>query len=248
MSKPLTKSLRQSLVTLRDQGRHIAESPLRRQRVHYLHIGKTGGTAIKAALKESNKQNNSRVRFVLHPHGTRLCDVPGDDAYVFSIRDPVTRFYSGFYSRNRKGMPRLQSEWTPGERAAFDTFPHADDLASALFEDGWYGRRAWLAMHAIVHLRDHQSAWFRHAADLFEVRPPLCVIRQESLSEDLANLLQGLDLDSTPALPEDPTGAHRNDYSNTQPLSDRAVANLRTWYAADVELMKYVDAWVARER
>ena len=91
------------------------------QVIHFLHIGKSGGTAIKHALNDA-KHVESGLSFVLHPHSTRLSDIPVGDKVLFTLRDPLSRFCSGFYSRLRKGQPRYNFEWSEGESRAFSKF------------------------------------------------------------------------------------------------------------------------------
>lgn len=51
--------------------------------VHFLHIGKTGGTAIRAALKDI--ENGGEYEIVLHNHGVSLSDIPrGQKVVSFS--------------------------------------------------------------------------------------------------------------------------------------------------------------------
>ena len=70
--------------------------------VHFLHIGKTGGTAIKAALKAYPPA----VTLHVHPHRFALADVPRGERVFFFVRDPLSRFVSAFHSRKRRGLPR----------------------------------------------------------------------------------------------------------------------------------------------
>src|SRR6056297_1213665 len=95
--------------------------------VHFLHIRKAGGTAIKEALKDIAVKQN----VILHPHKTRLKDIPEGEKVFFFLRNPVSRFVSGFNSRLREGKPRYNSPWNEGEKVAFSRFPTANDLAEA---------------------------------------------------------------------------------------------------------------------
>lgn len=85
----------------------------KKQKVHFLHIGKTGGSAVKFALKEYSKTSWCKITF--HDHKTSLSDIPEGEKIFFFLRDPISRFISGFYSRQRKGLPRYYSEWTSEE-------------------------------------------------------------------------------------------------------------------------------------
>ena len=96
--------------------------------VHFLHVGKTGGTAFKHAVRAAPPPL-SRYVIHLHPHRVVLRDVPEGERFPFFLRDPVTRFVSGFHSRQREGRPRYRTRWSPEERKAFERFPTPDALA-----------------------------------------------------------------------------------------------------------------------
>ena len=86
--------------------------PAGRRIIHYLHIGKTGGSAVKHALREQNAVDQGSYFFVLHEHEAQLRDLPAGDPYVFAVCDPLERFCSVFFSRKPKDQPRILSEGT----------------------------------------------------------------------------------------------------------------------------------------
>ena len=120
--------------------------PVRRT-VHFLHLRKNAGTQIKFVAQQIN-ENNENCWVESHKHRVRLNDLPPEAEHFFSIRDPITRFKSAFYSRKRKGQPRIFIDWSPEEKEIFSTFEHANDLAEALFEDSSRGSLAFGAMKA----------------------------------------------------------------------------------------------------
>ena len=83
-----------------------------REVVHLLHIGKTGGTALKTALAGAASPTHV---LILEDHPTRLRSVPVGERVAFFVRDPLTRFVSGFLSRQRKGRPRYFHDWSAEE-------------------------------------------------------------------------------------------------------------------------------------
>ncbi|PTX57481.1 sulfotransferase family protein [Litoreibacter ponti] len=121
-----------------------------------LHIGKTGGSYMRSLLRH-NETRWTRPLHLLGHGGTLRGSAKrfGDDRRLaFVVRDPVTRFVSAFYSRQRQGRPTYQVDWTPEEAAAFLWFEHAEDLALALRSDVPRARSAALyAMGAIQHLQ-----------------------------------------------------------------------------------------------
>lgn len=204
----------------------------RRPVAHFLHVGKTAGTALKHAL--SDVERSSTYRLVLHTHWTRLNAVPEDDFFFFCVRDPVSRFVSGFLSRQHEGRPRYVIRWREDEKLAFSRFDSANGLAVALTAGGRQQQEAEEAMGAIRHVRDSYWTWFKDP-DYFRQRSDhvLWVGRQESLDVDGLSSILGV---KALHLPEDPVVAHLNTEEKPT-LSDLARTNLRSWYAKDYEFL-----------
>ena len=78
--------------------------------VNFLHVGKTGGTAVKWALRRAGLPDTPYGPVRVHRHTFRMRDVPPEDHVIFFVRDPIARFMSGFYSRLNKGQPRYHYE------------------------------------------------------------------------------------------------------------------------------------------
>jgi len=224
--------------------------------LHFVHIGKTGGSAIKYALRTSGwacgvheylqkapeLPETPYGHVVLHKHVFRLRELEPEDYVFFSLRDPIARFVSGFYSRLRKGQPRLYVEWKPGERAAFERFSTPDELALGLASDDPDVRRvARRGMRKVKHL-GHVSGYLGSEADLRAKLPRVVYIaRQETLAEDWRQLKEVLGLPAGLKLPTDAVESHRSDRPNA-PLGERATEILREWYAEDYRLLDLCEA------
>ena len=213
-------------------------------RVHFLHIGKNAGSQVAAIARQINGQDND-VTIIKHGHNVFLRDIPKGDEYFFSIRNPVSRFVSGFYSRKRKGRPKFNSEWSPYEAKAFADFDHANDLAEALFAEGPLGVRAFGAIKSIQHTAQNQVDWFYGCGNIFAVRPPVWVIRQEAFEEDIEVLCRRLGIGAGIRIEPDPVRSHKGDYSGTPELSERAVENLKSWYVQDFEFYRACEDWIS---
>jgi Sulfotransferase family len=219
-----------------------------KQVVHFLHIGKTGGTAVRHALHEHPVTRRFVIR--LHPHEVKLRDVPVGEGVIFFVRDPITRFVSAFYSRQRQGQPRYLSPWSPAEKEAFDSFKTPNQLSVALSSaDSAERARAEKAMRDISVVKDSYWVWFENedyfasrAADIFFVG------FQERLNEDFeaVKLLLGLPADMK--LPADDVQAHRNPAHLDRKLEDRAVANLQEWYKDDFRFIRICNALIEQRR
>lgn len=214
-------------------------------KIIFLHIGKNAGTQI-TFLTEQLKTSGIHVEKI--PHSAKLKAIREDVPYFFSVRDPITRFKSGFYSRKRKGQPRLYVEWSRYEAFAFQRFEHANDLAEALLRKDELGLDAVKAISSIRHTAMHQIDWFEGMLNL-DLRPPVWIIRQENFEADFDELLRRLGLGLKVGdleLARDHVKAHRNDYSSTPELSALAKDNLRLWYARDFAFYDLCVDWMKR--
>lgn len=227
--------------------RRIRRSSKGRRVIYFLHIGKAAGSQVKQAMNQINKQRGETRLYPLR-HEVQLVQLPEESDYFFSIRLPHSRFRSGFYSRKRMGRPLNDIPWTAAETQAFTTFEHANDLAEALFEPGELGMKALAATKSIMHTGMDQIDWFVLDADIFSHRPPIWVLRQEHFDEDFATFLARAGIDYQPQIKSDKRGAHANDYSGIPPLSEKAMDNLRRWYAQDYAFYDAVECWMERER
>lgn len=208
---------------------------MRRMAVHLLHIGKTGGTALKAALGAVGTTTSLGPLHV-HDHRMTLGHLQADDVAVCFLRDPVTRFVSAFDSRRRRGRPRYDNRWSVAEAFSFSRFPTASALAEALADSRPVAR---FAMRSIQHINSHYTYWLG-PVDAPAIRRERLVFvgRQETLADDVERLRQLLGITRPLTLPDDPVAAHRNPTTTLEPLSERAVAALTDWYRDDYALLR----------
>ena len=97
---------------------------------------------------------------VLPVNGISLKDIPEGEYVVFFLRDPVSRFISGFYSRKRKGQPRYYYEWIPAEELISNIFRTPNELAVSLADDLSKDHSiARMAMENIQHFRPYKQ-WY----------------------------------------------------------------------------------------
>lgn len=242
------RSLRETTLALipwrwRVRARALLRRLRGREAVHILHIGKTGGTAVRAALRDH--RSDGRFDLELHWHWTRLRDVPRGERVVFFLRDPVDRFVSGFDNQRRGAKPRYEHAWTEAERTAFARFETAAELALALgAADPERRRAAEAAMRGIDHVSTSFWDWigdesyFRgRTTDVYFVG------FQETLDSDFARLRDLLELPATVQLPADDVEAHRRP-APPSPLPLEAEAQIRRWYAADYAFIRLCEETV----
>ena len=210
--------------------------------LHLLHIGKTGGTAIKYALKTCLEPPSFHINF--HKHHTRLTDIPEGEKVFFFLRDPMTRFVSGFYSRLRQGRPRYYFPLLPDEQRAFNHFKTPKSLAVAL-NDRNNERRAQAesAMHAIGHVNTSFWDWLCSETYIMSrVRDLFFIGFQETLATDFEHLRGILNLSHEVSLPTDALVAHRNPEGLDKSLCALSRANLKDWYASDYRCLRMCQA------
>ena len=210
----------------------------RRPVVHMLHLSKTGGTAVKDAIGDCLCGSGASIS--VHNHRTKLADIPPWDDVFFFLRDPISRYVSGFNSRLREGRPRYRVPWTPAERRAFERFRTPDELATALSSDDIKLRKqARQAMRSIGNVGWHYANWLRSPSFVQKRRRQILFVgRQETLTQDFERLKMKLGLPAHCTLPADETAAHRAPGGQPTQLSETARANLRDWYRVDYELLE----------
>lgn len=209
-------------------------------RVHFLHIGKSGGTAIKHALGEFPIVKSGEL--LLHPHVTKLENVPIGEKVFFFLRNPLSRFYSGFYSRQRKGAPRYNFEWTESEARAFNLFRTPEDLLAAVCtsNDEVIKANAIKALSSIKHVKDHYNYWFKSIEYLEERSNDIIHIGfQESLANDFGIICSKLKVACPPELPALDINAHRNPKYVVRNLTRDEREFFRCWYSVDYEIYDY---------
>lgn len=212
----------------------------------FLHIGKAGGNSIKFAFENGLEpsdgcENADHPRIKTWGHKYKLAFFADDAEYIVNVRDPVSRFNSGFYSRKRMGKPKKDVPHTLFERVAFRNFSHANELAEALSDPSVLRRmNAAIAMTTIGHVGELLCSWF--TVKSLQKHPPFAVLELETLEACMNDLARKLGVDGF-QLPKDEFHSHANDYRETVPLSDRARANLELWYAEDYKIYRYLTAF-----
>jgi hypothetical protein len=212
-----------------------------RRLAHFLHVGKTGGTAIKTAFGAYplpvRLEHGQMIIF--HKHSVRLWHIRRGDSVFFFLRDPLARFVSGFNGCLRKGRPTRFVPWTRAEHRAFETFPTPDSLGRALGSEDFIRReKARAAMNAIEHV-SKQSMWVRGGCRELARRYSdiLMIGFQENLQEDFETLKTLLGVRPQLTLPASANTANRAPARMESRLSREARANLAEWYREDYALI-----------
>jgi hypothetical protein len=204
-----------------------------REIVHLLHIGKTGGTALKYALQGHLNTKTSTI--FLHGHDWHLRHIARGQKAVMFLRHPIPRFVSAFHSRRRCGRPRYDAPWNRAEAAAFAQFASPNQLARALSSDeSALCAAAHAAMNGIRLLNDSFFKWVESERYFAERAQDILLVGfQETLAADFDVMKRLLQLPSRLELPPDSQSSHRNPPADLW-LDEIAIANLAVWYARDI--------------
>lgn len=218
--------------------------------IHFLHIGKTGGTAIKATLLKYNKSYFGKIvkinhtLIILHSHSFCFNHVEENELVFFAIRDPIQRFISGFYSRYRKILGGKVNKWTFLEEKYLRLFDNPNSLAEALSsDDGILKEEAISAMRTILHIKNSILDWFISEEYFKKNKHKIfLILRQENLNEDFAIFQKALKMKPFP-LHDDPITSHKMpDHFNIN-LSYKARKNLLSWYHNDYEFLRLLNGF-----
>lgn len=215
----------------------------KQKNVHFLHIGKTGGSAVKSALKIH--PNSSEGRIVLHGHDTSLSDIPNGEKVFFFLRYPISRFISGFYSRQRKGQPQYYSEWSPKEKVVFETYKTPNEIACGL-ADGKYD--AIEAMKNVQHFKKYIYWYESFAYFQTRVEDILFIGFQETLDKDFMTLKSELGIDDSCTLPTDDIKAHRNPANLDKSIEVRGMHALKNWYQKDMKFISICKEMISNKQ
>lgn len=208
-----------------------------------LHNRKTGGTVLKEMIDQQKYRTpDMNARFFGHAmtFPRFIKEYPALNA-VFFIREPLSRFVSGFYSRQRQGLPRYHFPWSRAEARAFKRFTTPNHLAEALTDSGFFERRAAVsAMKSIRHVR-HTYLEFLGKPEFLEKHANRIdfIGHQTEFNADLARLCLLLGIDSDIEIPSDDIRSHRTPGDLDRHLSKRAIANLESWYGEDYEIYEW---------
>ena len=212
--------------------------------IHFLHIAKTAGSALRELAQQVNAAKGS-TRFRVHGHQTTLADLR-EHHYVLAIRNPVSRFRSAFVSRRRQGRPLYNAPWSKFEEIVFSTFKTPNDLAVSIFEKGKRGDLAYSALSHIPHFRN-QKRYTDGVPNFLITRPPLAILRQEQLESDLHQVFSVLAEDQTVLHETLSRRIHENPYTDEDDLSEEAITALERWYCQDIEYVTRCHDWIENQ-
>lgn len=205
----------------------------------FFHLGKTGGGSVRQFLRPI------RTRWAGVGHEGTLDGIamqwPGVPI-VFFVRDPVTRFVSGF-NNFRRGVVHKPLGKVPSqiELIAYTAFPTANHLAEALASDDerlrstaeWaMGSLGFLANH-LTHNLGSPTTVDLHLADI------ALIGLFEDFAPSVESMRVALHLPEHLRLPDDESRAHRGLSHVASGLSPAGRAAIADWYRDDIVLYEH---------
>lgn len=209
----------------------------------FLHNRKTAGTAFKNMIEQQlEKSPMMNIRCFEHAMTfPKFVEQFPQARAIFFVRDPISKFVSGFYSRLRQGQPRYYFPWSSAEKRAFQRFQTPNDLAESLSSTNLFkrylGRKA---MKAIGHVR-HTLLDFLGSPEFLQKQTDRIAFigHQPDFLTDVEHLRELLTLDKSVTIPSDDTKSHRNPAEVDKFLSEEAISNLKKWYSADFAIYEW---------
>ena len=202
----------------------------------FIHIGKNGGGTIIETLRSKTLTiEGKKCKFVFDQnHCKKLSG--GNTKYTFFVRDPVTRFISGFlyvlvYYEKSKRFPTLLKYK--------NKFPTPNDLALALTSDDVKTKQfAYEAMNNVVHIKDNLETYLKSSENIKNHKDKICFVgRFEHFEEDLIKLKKKVGLSHSEGS-EIPHYRNMNIYDHMKHLDKKAIENIRQYYHKDYEIIQ----------
>lgn len=201
-----------------------------------LHPGKTGGTYLKSVIRHNRAHWTRPIKLL--PHRETISSTArsfgADRRLAFTFRDPADRFVSAFQSRLRQGRPTYNRVWSPAEATSFLYFDTPNELAEALDSTREKIKSAaYFAFKSIMHIKSDYRFHFDTLETLHDEAPRIVgCIDVAHMDARLPLILNQLGIEEF-SIPGEPT-RHASP-EPPEPLSDRALNNLRSFWASEFE-------------
>ena len=194
--------------------------------IHYIHIGKCGGSSVELALRQS-KFVSSNYDQIIRSHVCGVKDVDNCH-YLIVLRNPIERAISAFSWRKKlvviDQLPDQISRF-PGEAKVLKRYKNLSRLAEALYLNGNLDQTVARDFESIHHLRENINFYIAPLLSRLSKENVLGIIVQERLRQDVKRVLH-VDL----AVSEKKNSVKVDSMSS---MSKTALANLKCYLHRD---------------
>ena len=193
--------------------------------VHFIHIGKCGGSSLGKAVESSDKlkENFERINYT-HVHKPKL---EPNEQYLICIRNPVSRALSAFNWRYHLVVDtEEQKDRFQGEKEILEKYGTLERLAESLYVDGALVQEVALELRKIHHLREDINFYLEDLFKTSNANSFFAILEQKNLNSDIERYLG--------VKPPVPQRSHRsNTPEDKLNLSFQAIENLEKFFHKD---------------
>ena len=198
------------------------------KKLHYIHIGKCGGSSLQEAVYGSDVVQHGYSE-VVRSHIGGVKQVENCD-HLLVIRNPIERAISAFSWRKKLVVVEKKPEQVsrfPGEEEVLMRYQTLSDLAEALYTPatGALNQIAARDFDSIHHLRENIQFYLNPLLPRLDPTNVLGIIVQERMNQDVKRILK-VDLRSR---------EKKNDskLDTLASMSGAAIANLKRYLSRD---------------
>ena len=197
---------------------------------YYIHPTKTGGTYLKNVLMESP------ISVYANAHELKSYHAPRNSSLLISVRDPIKRFESSYYSllHKRKNLEDRNRKKTKRWKQFYTQYPNINYYIESLRSD-WQK-----TIHNSYILNDHVGRfstygyWIKNISYIRSINShKLYIFRVEKLDNDIERFFKFVNIDK-PELKEHKR--YSNTYSLIEKIKEENVEFLKVYLEGEYKL------------
>ena len=204
------------------------------QWVYFLHIGKAGGTILKSIFS-NNKIQKNKIKVIGVSEKFKIYQLHPDQKYIFSIRNPITRYFSAFHARKIKS-DIWTKEYYSVEGFGFYLYNDANQLAEDLYSKNLIKVfLSHISIRCIPIINENIYSWF-NIEDLKKNLPQF-IFENSTINEDWKFFSTKFGFEQNELLNH--MHVRNKTFGIKSQLSEKAKENLKRYYKKDFEIYEY---------